>query len=164
MSEKREISIAYEVHQDRSAISAQDVALIEAAEKAGKNAYAPYSGFYVGAALSLENGQIIIGNNQENASFPAGICAERVAIFAAAANNRGVAVRALAVIASSKDTDLTEPVPPCGICRQVVAEYEAEQEGPIRILLCTANGPIHIFDSMKDLLPFHFHEKALKRH
>ena len=133
------------------------------AEKASKDAYAPYSGFNVGAALELDNGEVVIGNNQENASFPAGICAERVAIFAASAQHPGRSVRAIAIIANSEKVELLEPVPPCGICRQVVAEYEAEQNAPIRVILSAPNGPVHIFSSMKDLLPFHFHETSLKQ-
>lgn len=163
MSEAQNFSISYQVHQDRTSLEVADLALVEMAEKASKDAYAPYSGFNVGAALELDNGEIVIGNNQENASFPAGICAERVAIFAASAQQPDRSVRAIAIIANSKKVELKEPVPPCGICRQVVAEYEAEQGSPIRVILCAPNGPVHIFSSMKDLLPFHFHETSLKQ-
>jgi len=163
MSQARSFSLSYRVHQDRSSLEKGDLALVEMAEKASKDAYAPYSGFNVGAALELDNGEIIIGNNQENASFPAGICAERVAIFAAGAQHPGRSVSAISIIATSEHINLKEPVPPCGICRQVVAEYEAEQGSAIRVILCAPNGPVHIFNSMKDLLPFHFHETSLKR-
>ena len=164
MSETQIISISYQVHQNRSSLDANDLALVELAEKASEDAYAPYSGFNVGAALELGNGETVIGNNQENASFPAGICAERVAMFAASAQHPGRSVRAIAIIANSENVELKEPVPPCGICRQVVAEYEAEQGSPIRVILCAPKGSVHIFSSMKDLLPFHFHETSLKRH
>lgn len=164
MSAYKQVSIKYQVLEDPSALPDSEQTLLEKAKEAASKAYAPYSGFHVGAALELASGEVVLGNNQENASFPAGICAERNAIFHAAAQDPNMVVKAMAIIAFSEAGTADEPVPPCGICRQVVAEYEAEQGAPIRVILAAASGRIHIFDSMRDLLPFHFHEKGLKRH
>ncbi len=163
MVDRKQLSITYAIHPTRATLVDRDKVLIESALEASEKAYAPYSEFHVGAALELDNGEIVVGNNQENASFPAGICAERVAMYTAHAQQPDHAVRSIAVIALSDRVDIQEPVPPCGICRQVVAEYEAEQDKPIRVILATVDGPVHIFNSMKDLLPFHFHETSLKR-
>ena len=121
-----------------------DAELMDKAARAADGAYAPYSRFLVGAALRLENGQVICGNNQENASFPAGICAERTAVFYAHANFPETQIRAIAITAS-----------PCGICRQVLLESEKRAGVPIRVLLA-AGDKVRIFQSVKDLLPFGF--------
>ena len=114
-------------------------ALVQKAIDATNNSYARYSNFHVGAACLLENGNVVIGANQENAAFPSGLCAERTAIFAAR-NVNGL---------------LKSPISPCGACRQVVLEIEDRYQRPVRILLYGTEG-IYVFESIKDLLPFSF--------
>lgn len=138
-----------------------DFALLQAAREFTAGSYAPYSRYHVGAALRLAGGTIVPGSNQENMSFPAGLCAERVALFAAAAAHPGVAVEAIAITARSDRFPVNEPVPPCGICRQAVAEYEMKSGLPIRIILAGATGKAYVFRSMGNLLPFTFKETGL---
>lgn len=127
-----------------------------------RKAYAPYSGFHVGALLELENGEFAGGNNQENAAYPSGLCAERVAIFAANARFPATAIRRIVVTAWHKGDITEQPVAPCGACRQVMFEKEAEQQSPIEIVLLGANDAL-IFNSVADLLPFAFGGETLKK-
>lgn len=129
---------------------------MENALKARSRAYAPYSKFSVGCAILLEDGSIIQGNNQENAAYPSGLCAERVAIFAAGANHPGKKILKLAIAASPMDDSFKKPVPPCGACRQSIAEYENNQSDPIELLFMGADGPVLRAHSMGDLLPLIF--------
>lgn len=130
--------------------------LLEEAEHARADAYAPYSKFKVGAAVLLENGHIIRGSNQENAAYPSGLCAERVAIFATGANYSNKIIRAIAVCASSASHLLNIPVPPCGACRQSLYEYEFKQKANIALILQGEEGDIYVSSSVADLLPFSF--------
>ena len=98
-----------------------------------KNAYAPYSKFRVGAALLLDNGKIVLGSNQENAAYPSGLCAERVAVFQAGTIYPDAKIIKMAITAASDTNQTTAPIPPCGSCRQSIAEYEIKQESPIEI-------------------------------
>ncbi len=116
-------------------LSPQDQELVQAAIKATHNAYANYSRFYVGAALRLENGKIVIGANQENAAFPSGLCAERTAVFAAQANYPDSPIETLAIVARNEKGVLPNPITPCGACRQVILEIEDRYKKPIKILL-----------------------------
>lgn len=134
----------------------EDKTLLEAAHEAADKAYAPYSQFYVGAALRLDDGSIIIGNNQENAAYPSGLCAERVAIFAAGATKPNNKIVSLAVTAHSKNNPLTNPIPPCGGCRQVISESEYRFKHPIRLILQGQSGPVVVVEKAGDLLPFSF--------
>ena len=135
--------------------------LIKKAAKAREKAYAPYSHFLVGAALELENGVIVSGNNQENASYPSGLCAERTAIFYAGANFPNAKILKLFISASPEDRDLELPIPPCGSCRQSIAEYESKQEAPIEIYFMGGKGKIYKSDSLKNILPFMFDKNYL---
>ena len=121
-----------------------------------KKAYAPYSGFKVGAALLLDNGQVILGTNQENAAYPSGLCAERTAVFAAGANYPEAKIIALAITATSDDVLNTEPVSPCGACRQSLLEYEVKQQQPFKVYFMGGTGRIVEVQSVKSLLPFAF--------
>jgi cytidine deaminase len=134
---------------------------MQEAKVARSNAYAPYSNFTVGCALLLENGVVIHGNNQENAAYPSGLCAERVAIFAAGANHPGVAVIKMAITASPIDNSFSKPVPPCGACRQSIAEYESRQSSPIEIFFMGATGKVARSKSLRDLLPLIFDRNYL---
>ena len=122
---------------------------------ATNNSYARYSNFHVGAACLLENGNVVIGANQENAAFPSGLCAERTAIFAAQANLPNQPITTLAIAARNVNGLLKSPISPCGACRQVVLEIEDRYQRPVRILLYGTEG-IYVFESIKDLLPFSF--------
>lgn len=132
--------------------------LLTKAIESTNNSYAPYSHFNVGAAILLENGVILPGCNQENAAFPAGLCAERSAIFSAGAQYPDVAVTAIAIAARDSNGQLTEePVSPCGTCRQVIIETETRYNQPIRILLY-GKRCIYVMDGIKNLMPLSFTE------
>ncbi|HKJ06343.1 MAG TPA: cytidine deaminase, partial [Flavobacteriaceae bacterium] len=120
--------------------------------KAKETAYAPYSKFKVGAALLLENGKIITGNNQENAAYPSGMCAERVAVWKAASTYPNVKIKMLAISASSATQQLTEPVAPCGACRQTLSEYEIVQKNNIEVYFMGETGKVVKTNAVLDLL------------
>ncbi|MEH6678911.1 MAG: cytidine deaminase [Sediminicola sp.] len=138
-----------------------DKELMLAAIVARENAYAPYSKFNVGAAVLLENGETITGNNQENASYPSGLCAERVAVFYAGAKYPGVPIKAIAVTATSQKYQVDLPACPCGNCRQALSEYEQKQNKPIRLLLMGEIGEVILCSSVADLLPLAFNGSFL---
>lgn len=137
------------------------VLLMKKAIEARDNAYAPYSNFYVGAALLLDNGEIITGNNQENASYPSGLCAERTAIYYAGAQYPKSKVVKMAISATSKSKPTLSPIPPCGACRQAIAEYEVKQNTPIEIYFMGEAGTVAKSNSLSNLLPFVFDKTAL---
>ena len=126
-----------------------------------KNAYAPYSKFRVGVAIFLDNGKTVLGSNQENAAYPSGLCAERVAIFYAGAVYPEAKILKMAITAASDSNQTTAPIPPCGSCRQSIAEYEIKQETPIEIYFRGEIGAIYKSESLKNLLPFMFDKKFL---
>lgn len=130
--------------------------LIKLAHSAVSTAYAPYSKFYVGAALMLENNEMLIGSNQENAAYSMCLCAERVALAAAASKYPGVAIKAIAVTAKSNKNRIDQPVSPCGACRQSLCESELQHNTDLKIILQGETGPIYLFKTAKDLLPFSF--------
>jgi cytidine deaminase len=152
------IITVFETIQELPAIE-QDLML--KAIEVRKNAYAPYSKFRVGAAILLDNGEIVVGSNQENAAYPSGLCAERVAIFYAGAIYPEATILKMAITAASDNNKTTTPVPPCGACRQSIAEYEIRQETPIEIWFMGETGSIHQSASLKNLLPFMFEKKLL---
>lgn len=153
--------LCYQDYVSMQTLEQDDYSLLQAAIVAQANAHAPYSNFKVGAAVRLENGEIIVGNNQENAAYPSGLCAERVALFAAAARYPKQSIVALAITAESSNNN--EPASPCGACRQVMAEYEHLYCKPMRIILGNAHSHIHIFSKVEHLLPFSFVGEALKK-
>ena len=126
-----------------------------------KTAYAPYSHFKVGTAILLDNGEIIVGSNQENAAYPSGLCAERVAVFSAGAKYPEAKILKMAISAASDNTTTSAPIPPCGACRQSLAEYEIKQNTPIEIYFMGEIGSIYKSDSLKNLLPLLFDKKFL---
>ncbi len=137
-----------------------DQLLIQEARKITAWAYAPYSGFHVGAAVLLGNGQIITGNNQENSAYPSGLCAERVALFYANANYPDSEVKTIAVSAANDGILVSEPVKPCGSCRQVMAEAEMRFNHPIRVIL-DGQDSILVLNGVEILLPLSFSKKDL---
>ncbi len=143
-----------------SELTDEDALLAQKAIESAQNAYAPYSGFRVGAALKLENGEIITGNNQENAAYPSGLCAERVAIFWAGAQFKDIPAKAMAVAAFKDGVMTTAPISPCGACRQVLSEYEHRFSQPISIVLLGQNRIIK-FKQSTYLLPLGFEPSVL---
>lgn len=128
-----------------------------------RSAYVPYSHYRVGSAVLLENGIIITGSNQENIAFPSGLCAERVALFAAASQHPGITIKSIAITAQSQDFPVSEPVSPCGACRQAMIEYETNQGKPINLILGCEKGKIILVKKVGDLLPLSFKEDMLKK-
>ena len=135
--------------------------LVFLAREAALRAYAPYSGYKVGAALLLENGELITGNNQENAAYPSCLCAERTALFYASSRYPGVAVSQMAISTMSNNVPEGEFAKPCGGCRQVIAEYEDLAGKPIEIIL-DGNSAITVVNGIDTLLPFRFKKEDLK--
>ncbi|AVR44195.1 cytidine deaminase [Christiangramia fulva] len=135
--------------------------LMQQAIKVRDTAYAPYSQFKVGAALLLDNDEVILGSNQENASYPSGLCAERTAVYAAGAKYPEAEIKAIAISAKSMKHQVISPVPPCGACRQALIEYEVKQEKPIGIFFMGESGKVVKANSIKDLLPLVFDNSSL---
>lgn len=142
--------------QDTSVLSPQEQQIIATSREMTNQAYAPYSGFFVGAAVLLENGEIIKGSNQENAAYPSGLCAERVAVFSASALYPDIKIKAIAISARSSHHVMDHPVSPCGACRQVLLEYEVKQNEPVKMFLSGQSGNIYQVGKVKDLLPLSF--------
>lgn len=154
MKQKEIRILIYEYESIEELVSEEKELLLKARE-ASLRAYNPYSGFAVGAAVLLENGQIITGNNQENSAYPSGLCAERVAIFYANAQYPDVAVKKIAITARNKNGLVTYPVKPCGACRQVLLETEERYTTAMKVILDGANH-IEVIDNAQSLLPLSF--------
>jgi len=159
MEEKNEL-ITYTEYSKLDEMPADLRALLAHAEAAAKVAYAPYSEFYVGAAVRLANGVIVTGSNRENSSFPAGICAERTALAAAGHQYPGIPVEAMAITVYSEKYEAHAALPPCGVCRQVMTETERLQENPIEVVFSGMGGTAIRVLGMHNLLPFSFNLKA----
>ena len=149
------------VYSNLGELSTEDQMLMNKAIKARGNAYAPYSKFHVGAALLLDNGEIVLGNNQENAAYPSGMCAERVAIWQAGSLFPRVKIKKLAISASSTITKVDKPIGPCGACRQTLSEYEINQKEPFPVIFMGEVGEIVKTPSLLSLLPFSFDSSYL---
>lgn len=156
MPKTKSFEIKYTEYDSHHKVPAKMRALLAKAKAAYENSYAPYSQFHVGSAVLLSNGEVIIGTNQENASFPAGICAERTALFSAATQYPDAQVVAVAIAAHSDQYLVREPVPPCGVCRQVMAETEKRQDVPIEVLFTGEKGIVIHVSGTNNLLPFVF--------
>ena len=153
---KETIKLNYTEYDTLSELPDRERLLIERAQQSAKDAYAPYSKFRVGVSVLLENGEIVTGNNQENAAYPSGLCAERVAVFYASAKYPKMAIEAIAITAISDDSSLKIPPFPCGACRQVLAEYEYRQKNPIRFIFHAQSGKTIVMEGIDNLLPFPF--------
>ena len=162
MSEKK--IITKYISTDFNLLSNGDRKLILKAKNVLKSAYAPYSGFLVGASVLLDNGKIVTGNNQENVAFPSGLCAERVAIFYAKSKFPNTKINSIAISAISKNFQIEDVISPCGSCRQVISEYEVKQNENIRILLHQSDDSVIIIKSISDLLPLMFISENLKNY
>ena len=151
----KEIRIVYNEYESLDQLDPRDRELAEAAIEATKGSYAPYSHFNVGAAVRLDNGEIIKGSNQENAAYPSGICAERTAMFAAGAKYPDKDMRSIAIAGGVYGKLGKHPATPCGACRQVMAQYQTKAGKPLSVIM-VADGKIWKFEKVDDLLPMIF--------
>jgi cytidine deaminase len=159
---KHKIETYLEVYDSVSELPDTIQNLIDKAQQAREKAYAPYSRFKVGAALQLANGIVLTGNNQENAAFPSGLCAERVAVFHAASMHPEIEISVLVLTVRSLQKEIDLPTPPCGACRQVLAEYESKQRSPIAIYFMGETGKVVKAAAVNDLLPLLFDSSFLQ--
>lgn len=157
---EKEIQIHYQEYTEEKELPAAYVQLISEAKKASETSYAPYSHFKVGAALLLDNQEIITGNNQENAAYPSGLCAERVATFYANAKYPSNAILAIAIVAKNAKGFLPQPITPCGACRQVLLETEVRYGKAITIILYGTE-TTRVIQNVESLLPFFFDKNSL---
>jgi cytidine deaminase len=161
MKEKK-FEFAYKVYESIDELSKERKELLIKAQQVTANAYAPYSQFHVGAAGRMQNGEIITGTNQENASFPVGMCAERVLLSSASSLFPGLAVEAIAISYNSVHHNNDHPISPCGICRQTLQEYESRVNHPIELILGGMTGPVYVIDTVTRLLPLAFTSDELQ--
>ncbi len=155
MRNMQEIIIRYKEYHSMDELPFSDRELLDQAMNASENAYSPYSHFSVGAAIKLKNGVIILGNNQENAVYPSGLCAERVAMYSASAQYPGIEFEAIAIVGKNEKGEWV-PAMPCGACRQVMSEYENVFKTKMKIIAYSTEGKVIVFDSIDSLLPFRF--------
>ncbi len=153
---KERFEFNYDLLSNWKELPIEEHVLVEQAYAAMENAYAPYSEFKVGACALMDDGSFVLGNNQENAAFPSGICAERVALFYAGANFPNKKVITLCIVAKGDLMPASQLLSPCGSCRQVMLESENRQKQPIRVLLVNQDGRTMILDAVIQLLPFGF--------
>ena len=158
--QKKKLAIEYSEYDSIDECPEEIRSLLLKAYDSAAKAYAPYSGFQVGAALKLKNAGVILGNNQENMAYPTGLCAERVTLYAASANHPEDKMEAIAISSTSK----ADVFSPCGSCRQAMAEMEAKNNGPIKIYLWTPESKVRVFDGVDQLLPFSFKNESLRDH
>lgn len=144
-----------------SDLTIENQKLMQKAIEVRQNAYAPYSKFKVGAAILLDNNQIVVGSNQENAAYPSGLCAERVAIFHAGAVYPNAKILKMAITAGATESVTSKPIPPCGGCRQSIFEYEFKQDAPIELFFMGETGEIYQSNSIENLLPLTFDKNFL---
>lgn len=155
------ITSTFDIYDSFEELPEDVQSLMDTAFEARNAAYAPYSKFKVGAALLMESGEVVIGSNQENASYPSGLCAERTAIFHAGVVYPEGIIKRMAISAKSLNHRLLTPIPPCGACRQVIAEYEVKQESPIELFFMGETGKVIKAKSLKELLPLIFDNSYL---
>jgi cytidine deaminase len=160
MNEKK-YEFNYEVYDDISQLTEQDAWLLTEARAVTEQAYAPYSNFHVGAVAILENGEVVAGTNQENASYPVGICAERVLLGSVATIHPKVPIKSIAISYNSEELKSDHPISPCGMCRQALLEYETRLKKPIRLILGGMEGKVFIIKTASLLLPFAFTSNEL---
>jgi cytidine deaminase len=158
----QKFEFTYEVYTDSSELAEKDAWLLNEARQITEQAYAPYSNFHVGAVAMLANGEVVAGTNQENASYPVGICAERVLLGNAATLYPGIAIETMAISYNSDNVKSDHPISPCGMCRQALLEYETRLKYPIRLILAGMEGEIQIVKTSSLLLPFAFTSSELK--
>lgn len=159
---KEELRFGFDVYESSKDLAPADEALMDAAREATQKAYAPYSNFLVGAVARLKNGETVSGTNQENASYPVGICAERVLLSSAAMLHTDVPIDTMAIACNNLNGKSDSPASPCGMCRQYISEYEERMKQPIRILLSGMSGKVIVIAEAGSLLPLSFGSADLK--
>jgi cytidine deaminase len=159
---KQEYQFDYEVYQSIDELSEEDKWLLDEAREATQHAYAPYSRFLVGAVARLSNGEIVRGSNQENASFPAGLCAEQVVMASIASQYQKMPIDTLAISYNNTNGESNHPISPCGICRQAMQEYKEKTKQPIRLILGGMHGKVFIIPDAGMLLPLSFTSKDME--
>lgn len=160
--DKKEYSFAFEIYNSADELNQEDLFLLSEARTATGLAYAPYSNFQVGAAARLINGETVTGSNQENASFPVGICAERTLLSTASSIHPNIPIDTIAISYNNQKGKSDNPISPCGICRQSLAEYETRLHHPIRLILSGMEGQIFVIKKATDLLPLSFSAEDMK--
>ena len=158
------VHLKFQVFGSTEDLIEADRILLESAQQVLIDAYAPYSAYQVGAAVLLDNGEVVTGSNQENVAYPSGLCAERVALFYASSRFPDAVVKSIAVAAHSKEFKIKDTVSPCGACRQVLAETEKRFDHPIRVIMQGKNKEIIVTDGINNLLPMMFHADELKKY
>lgn len=159
---KEEYQFAYDVYNSIDELNEQDAWLVNEARDVTAAAYAPYSNFNVGAIAKLTNGEIVAGTNQENASYPVGICAERVLLASAASLYPNIAIDTIAISYDNTRGESSHPISPCGMCRQALVEYEERVKQPIRLILSGLDGKVIVVERANSLLPLSFGSIDLK--
>ena len=157
-------SISYNSYGSINELIPNDKKLLKKAEEILEEAFSVYSGFSVGAAALLDNGEIIAANNQENIAYPSSMCAERVLFYFCKANYPNCIIEKVAITVKSVEKIIDEPISPCGACRQVMFEYERNQQKSIKILLKGEVGKVYELSCIEDLLPLAFKTDVLKRY
>ena len=160
---RQEFHFEYEVYESINDLEEEDAWLLDEAREVTQQAYAPYSKFKVGAAAKLTNGEVVRGTNQENASYPAGLCAERVLMSAASSFYPKAAIETMAISYNNNNGESDQPITPCGICRQSLKEFESRTHHPIRLILGGMHGKIYLIPNADYLLPLSFTGEDLKR-
>jgi cytidine deaminase len=158
----KEIVFQYQMLENASSLSTEDAHLLLLAREATSKAYAPYSQFQVGAVAMLSNGETIEGTNQENASYPVGICAERVLLSAVSSLYNGVAIKTIAISCHNLKGESKNPVSPCGLCRQSLLEQTLRQAQPIKLILSGMEGVVYVLEDAASLLPLSFTANDMK--
>jgi cytidine deaminase len=158
----REFYFNYQVFDSIDELNNDDADLLREARKVTQYAYAPYSNFKVGAFAKLVNGKTVSGTNQENASFPAGICAERTLMSTASSLYPGIGIKTIAISYNNMNGKSNRPISPCGICRQSFVEFQESTKSPIRIILSGLEGKVQVIENASDLLPLVFGAEDLK--
>jgi cytidine deaminase len=161
MMKERKFEFSFEVYDSIDELGAEDQQLLTEARNVTEQAYAPYSNFRVGAAAKLENGKIVTGTNQENASYPVGICAERVLLSTVSSLYPDIPVTTMAVSYQSNKIKSDHPISPCGMCRQALLEFEGRTSKLIRLILAGIKGKIYVIRSASQLLPLAFGSEEL---
>ncbi|WP_205511187.1 cytidine deaminase [Longitalea arenae] len=159
---KDEYRFSFEIYDSVDELPEEDAWLLNEAREVTEHAYAPYSHFHVGAVAKLANGEIVAGSNQENASFPVGLCAERVLLASASSLYPKVPIESLAISYRAGNGDSDHPISPCGICRQSLQEFESRVKHPIRLILGGMEGKIYVIPRASSLLPLAFTSDELK--
>lgn len=162
MINKLDFSVSYETYDHFQELSDEDQSLCTKAKDALKTSYSPYSNFKVATAVKLADGSVVTGSNQENAAYPSGLCAERVALFTIGAAYPNAVIESMAITAHTDNFTIDKPVTCCGSCLQVMAEFERKQNKEIEVLFYCIDGQILKVKGVKSLLPFGFVEDRLR--